>query len=113
MIRLEVQNELFSNNLNHLIKLSGKTQKQIAADLDIPRTTLSTWCIGRNVPNLITLRKLAEYFNCSISDLIEKQAENFDDTYQLKIIIEKPHDPSFIRRLLAYAKFIEANPEEK
>lgn len=107
------QRQIFGENLNYFINLKQKSQAEVADDLDIPHTTFNTWCVGKVIPGFKMLNTLTEYFDCRISDLIDKHSENFNDEYQLRVLMEKPHDASFIRRLLAYAKFIEANPEEK
>lgn len=106
------QRQIFGDNLNYFITLKGKTQGEVADDLDIPRTTFNTWCVGKVIPGFKTLNILVEYFGCRISDLVNEHSENFDNEYQLRKIMEKQHNKQFVDRLLAYAKFLEQNPEE-
>lgn len=70
------QKMIFSENLNRYIKRSGKQQKEIAADIDVAPTTFGNWCTGLAMPKYGTIRKLAEYFNCNVSDLSDKPTPN-------------------------------------
>lgn len=105
------QRQIFGENLNYFIGLKRKTQAEVADDLDIPRTTFNTWCVGKVIPGFKTLHILADYFDCLITDLINKHSDNFDNEYQFRKIMEAPHDAAFINRMLAYAKFLQQNPE--
>lgn len=68
----EQQKQILSTNLKRMIQRIGKEQKVIAADLDINASTFNTWINGISVPRVSEIRKLAEYFNCSITDLVNE-----------------------------------------
>jgi transcriptional regulator with XRE-family HTH domain len=67
----EEQKRIFSKNLNHFISTSGKQQKEIAKDLNISPTTFNTWCVGKVIPPMAKLQRIAEYFNITKYDLLE------------------------------------------
>lgn len=60
----------FTRCLNMLIKESGKLQKEIAKDLNIPETTFSGYVRGKSSPGLEILVKIAEYFNVNTDYLL-------------------------------------------
>jgi len=94
------QKMIFSENLNRYIKRSGKQQKEIAADIDVAPTTFGNWCTGLAMPKYGTIRKLAEYFNCNVSDLSDKPTPN------------NAKDEAEIKEALAlYQLYKQANPQ--
>lgn len=46
------------------------TQLEFAQIIGVKRTTLSNWELNRANPSVSILKKIAQYFNCSIEDLI-------------------------------------------
>lgn len=70
----EEQKKIFSRNLNHFISISGKQQKEIAKDLGISPTTFNTWCVGKVIPPMPKLQKIADYFSITKYDLLESGA---------------------------------------
>ena len=51
---------------------AGKTQDEIARYLRVTRQTISSWEIGRTVPNYNMLRLLAEVMAIDVGRLFEK-----------------------------------------
>lgn len=47
------------------------TQKQVAHDMNVQRTTVSMWESGKSKPRAELLPKLARLFKCSIEELLE------------------------------------------
>lgn len=109
MTRIE-NAEIFGKNLNLFIEKSGKDQKDIAMDLDFPPTTLNTWCMGKVIPPLIKIRRLADYFGCKVTDLIEPLSENrlLDIEFHNTI---KGFDEHQMSRMLEYAKMLKQYKE--
>ena len=56
------QRRIFSENLRKYIGRSGKTQKDIAIDLDVNPPTFSMWVKGKAMPSVSVIRKIADYF---------------------------------------------------
>lgn len=67
----EEQKKIFSKNLTRYIEISQKTQKEIAAAIDVSPQTFNTWCQGIAIPRMGKVQRLADYFNIGKSDLID------------------------------------------
>lgn len=70
----EEQKKIFSKNLNFYLSNSGNHQKEIAKDLDISPTTFNTWCVGKIMPRMGKVQKIADYFGIGKSDLIDDKS---------------------------------------
>ena len=105
------QRRIFGENLNHLIALSGKKQQDVADDLDIPHTTFNTWCVGKVIPSVKVLHTLADYFNCSILDLIDKHEAGFEYRFQIVRLFRKHTEINYMKQVLNYLNFLESNPD--
>ena len=53
----------------------GISQRQLAQKLNIPPQNLNRYEIGINEPNIKTLIQLADFFNISIDELLERDTE--------------------------------------
>lgn len=82
-MKYQEQKLIFSRNLNSFIERSGKTQKEIADDLNINPQTLNSWCTGNALPRMPRIQLLADYFGVAKSALID------DVSSQLSIKEEK------------------------
>ena len=69
----EKEKQIFADNLNYYMKKHGKTQADIISDLNINKSTISTWCNGTKMPRMGTIQTLADYFGIKKSDLVEKR----------------------------------------
>lgn len=58
------------NGLRTLRKSKKFLLKEVAADLNLSVSTLSAYERGTREPNLATLKKLSEYFECPIEALL-------------------------------------------
>lgn len=61
----------FGNNLRTLIEERGVTQKEIAHQLNIATSTLSSYVQNTREPDFATLKVIAEYFEVSIDYLLD------------------------------------------
>ena len=61
---------VFSSNIEYLISMTGKQQREVAEDLEVAPTTFNTWCVGKILPSLPKLQRIAEYFGVTVEDLI-------------------------------------------
>lgn len=77
----EDEKKIFSKNLNYYISQSGKQQKEIAKDLGYSPTTFNTWCVGKVVPNLGKIQKIADYFGIGKTDLLENKSNKNKSSY--------------------------------
>ena len=67
--------EIFSFNLRKKMDEADKTRQDISDALNISYFTVTDWVKGKKMPRMDKVEKLAEYFNCLISDLIEEKKE--------------------------------------
>ena len=94
----EETKRIFAKNLNKYIALNQKQQIDVAKDLNEKPTTLNMWCTGK-------LRKIADYFNIGMTDLIEeKQFEDTDDEYSDIVMKIGLHDERFKKFIIKYDK---------
>lgn len=62
--------------LKELRKLNNLTQTQIAEILGISKTGYASWEQQRTEPDIKTLKKLADFYNCSIDYLVGREQED-------------------------------------
>ena len=65
--------EIFAKNLRYYIEKSGKTQKQLAAIVDVAQSTFNDWAMAKKYPRIDKIEILANYFGILKSDLIEER----------------------------------------
>lgn len=79
----ELNKEVFSINLQRYMDTMGVSRNKLSDDLGFPYTTISDWLSGRKYPRIDKIEKLANYFNVSKSDLIERYEIQFQDSYDI------------------------------
>ena len=65
--------EIFAKNLQYYMNLNKKDRNDIARDLDLPYTTVTSWCKGEFYPRIDKIELLANYFEIKKSDLVESK----------------------------------------
>lgn len=68
--------KILSNNLKRLLRQNGKTQTDLANDLNFPETTVSNWMKANTYPRPDKIQMIADYFGVARSDLTEDKATN-------------------------------------
>ena len=63
--------QILAQNILYYMNLKGVTKQQLCAALDIKYSTFVEWIKGRAYPRIGAVEKLAHYFGCEKSDLIE------------------------------------------
>ena len=58
------------NKLQFVLNQQGRSQLWLANQLDITKSTMSTWCTNRSQPSLEKLYKIAEILNVDVTDLL-------------------------------------------
>lgn len=71
------------SNLANVRKMHGKTQEQVARDLDVPVGTYRSWEQQKSSPTANRLARLALYFGCSADDLIMVGSRPGDTSLQM------------------------------
>ena len=86
---------MISEKIKHLRKINKVTQKRLAKDLKISPQSISHYEAERRTPSLKLIKKIAEYFNISISYLV-------DDNYSTKFELIDRYDHTIIKHLIHY-----------
>lgn len=89
--------KIIAKNLKRLAYEHDKNQVDIARDLDLKQSTLSSWMRGTRCPPMTKIDMLCEYFGCRRTDIID------DNGYTM------PKPPTEEELELLYA-FRDANP---
>lgn len=94
-------NDIFAQNLQYYIERSGKTQREVAEVIGVSAPTFNEWIKGKKMPRMGKIEKLAQYFGCEKSDLIENKEK-------------KPtEDDGLSEKRKALIDFAKAVPEDK
>ncbi|MBS4210462.1 XRE family transcriptional regulator [Bacillus sp. FJAT-50079] len=75
-ITLSYQRKVLSNNIQRFLDKRGITQTDMARDIGVAETTVSSWMLGKRYPGLKSQQRLADYFNVKRSDLTEESSLN-------------------------------------
>ncbi|MEE0929573.1 MAG: XRE family transcriptional regulator [Acutalibacteraceae bacterium] len=67
--------EIFAKNLNYYMNINKKDRNDVARDLDLPYTTVTSWCKGEFYPRIDKIQLLANYFGIQKSDLVESKSK--------------------------------------
>ena len=67
--------EIFAKNLNYYMSINGKDRNDLARDLNLPYTTITSWCKAEFYPRIDKIQLLANYFDIQKSDLVENKSD--------------------------------------
>lgn len=89
-------NEIFGKNLKRVMYDRNITQAQMSKELDIPKTTISSWMNGKRAPKMDMFDRICTYLNCRRSDLMEEKAS---DTITMRVTEQE-------RKMLEYWRYL-------
>lgn len=70
---------MFQINLKRLRKINNISQEQLANDLGYSKQAVSNWEQSKNLPSVEVMKKLSNYFNVTIDELIaDKDIDEFE-----------------------------------
>lgn len=75
--------KIFSENLVRLLNGSGRTQLDLAKQMEVSPSTVSSWCTADKMPRMDKVEWIAGYFGVPTSALIEpyyKSVQRNEDT---------------------------------
>ena len=64
--------EVFARNFSYLLEKRGKSQIDVARDLDVATGTVSSWANGQKYPRIDKVQRLADYLGVRMSILVEE-----------------------------------------
>ena len=62
------------DNVKRLCAAHGKKVLELESELGFPRSSISKW--NDNIPSVLKVKKVAEYFGVAIDDLINEEKGN-------------------------------------
>lgn len=63
----------FARNLCRLINRNGMTQQEFAKSIGVSRVTVNRYMNGKQIPDYLTLSKMARALKCSVDDFYYKE----------------------------------------
>lgn len=76
MTDVKTQREILAENLKNLLNSRGLNQTDMARDLDLKETTVSSWMNAYKYPRIDKIQLMADYFNVPRSAITEKSVRN-------------------------------------
>ena len=64
--------KVMAYNISYYLSITGRTQRQMCKDLGFKENTVSDWLNAKTYPRIDKIEKMAIYFNCKKSSLIER-----------------------------------------
>lgn len=95
----------FGENLKALRKSRGYSQDKFARAINSNQVNVSAWELGTRMPNLATIRHIADTFKVPLSSLISMEESGLEDDYVREIADMLQHNPQ-IRMLFDRAKYM-------
>lgn len=86
--------QVFSTNLNQLMKKQGIRQVDIHRSLNIPKSTITGYVKGTSLPNNENIEKLAKFFKVDKSEIDPRFAtepKTPADNYDLDAMLDNAH----------------------
>lgn len=103
------QRAIFSKNLNKLLSIHEKSQKEVADAIGVSPQTFNTWTQGIALPRMGKIQLLADYFHVNKSDLLEEKSGYYINPETAEIA-QKIYEDQELRALFDAAK--DADPED-
>ena len=69
------EKKIIAEKIRSIRKACGFTQQQVAAVLNVDRSTYTYYETGKTTPDIHTVKLLANLFNLSVDDLLSDEAE--------------------------------------
>ena len=95
----------FGENLKALRKSRGYSQDKFARAINSNQVNVSAGELGTRMPNLATIRHIADTFKVPLSSLISMEESGLEDDYVREIADMLQHNPQ-IRMLFDRAKYM-------
>lgn len=94
----------FPDNLKHLRIQKGLTQDDLAKKMDKDYSTIGKWELGQRNPIMADILKIADIFDVSVQDLVEKD---------LRFNSEKENSKNFDKADILFNKIKDLPPEKQ
>ena len=100
----EEYRHIFEKKLNYYMQKNNLTQIDVATDLNLKTSTVSSWCTGQKLPRMDKIQLLADDFGLNKSDLIEDKAESSPEEQELQEYLEELRTRPEMKMLFSLSK---------
>lgn len=66
--------DVMAKNIQHYMKITGKSRREVCSDLGVAYSTFSDWVNGKKYPRIDKIERMANYFGITKADLVESPA---------------------------------------
>lgn len=111
----------FAENLKQLRKEKGISQASLAKTIGISQSAVGYWERGQKIPSSEMAKKLANYFNVTVDELLDDAMESFSTAIGKKIVATVDDEPMIYAyhklnsdgqiKVIEYAEDLAGNPE--
>ena len=100
--------EIIATNLTALLESRGKTQADLARDINVTTCSVSNWCNGIKTPRMDKIDRICAYLKCNRSDIMTDPSDRLKPLEKGLIEVEvfKELNSENYSRLLDYANFL-------
>ena len=110
----DMQQKIFTKNLNRLIEQRDLTQTEIADAIGVSQQTFNTWCRGLAIPRMGKIQALADYFGVKKSDLLEEKESKPVSSFEVMLANTMSElNEEGREKVLEYAKYLVFTGEYK
>lgn len=95
----------FGENLRNLRKSRGYSQDRFAQAIGSNQVNVSAWELGTRMPNLTTIKHIADTFRVPLSSLLPIENTGMEEDIVQEVADMMQHDPK-IRLLFDRAKYL-------
>lgn len=71
--------KIIAKNLKRIAYENQKTQADIARDLRLTQSTVSSWMLGTRIPRMDKIDMLCNYFNVSRAEIMEEEPQHYQE----------------------------------
>ena len=71
---MEYDKKIFSENLKKQAAIAGENQPDIAEVLGVTKSAVNAYFMGNKMPRMDRIKKLADHFGCTVSDLVDDKS---------------------------------------
>lgn len=98
----------FGENLKNLRKSRGYSQDRFAREIGSNQVNVSSWELGTRMPNLATIKHIADTFHVPLSSLISMEDTGKEEDFIAEVADALRNNPK-IRMLFDRARFMSSS----
>lgn len=104
----------FARNLRDQLDKAKLSQTDLAVRLGVNKSSVSEWLAGKKWPRMEKIDAMCSIFGCRRADLLDDHADQLSPDGMIREIFDIiGKDAEMQERVLKFARFLEAEKEEK